>query len=131
MNTLKAKILTPYGSVYDGDVTGIQMPGTEGSFEVKYNHAPIISTLEIGKLVIRQPGGSDAVFAISGGFVEVSENVVTVLAESAERKDKIDMERAQIAKKKVEELQKEKKVKDLNAELALKRAINRIRVAEL
>lgn len=131
MNTLKAKILTPYGSVYDGDVTGIQMPGTEGSFEVKYNHAPIISTLEIGKMVIRQADGQDAIFAISGGFVEVSDNAVTVLAESAERRDKIDIERAKIAKKKVEELQKEKKVKDLNAELALKRAINRIRVAEL
>lgn len=131
MNTLRAKILTPYGTVYDGEVTGIQMPGTLGSFEVKYNHAPLISTLEIGKVTVREAGGSEALFAISGGYVEVSNNLVTVLAESAERKDRIDVERAQVAKERAEKGLNNKKMKDLAAELALRRAINRIKVAEL
>ncbi|TVQ14324.1 MAG: ATP synthase F1 subunit epsilon [Balneolaceae bacterium] len=131
MSTLKTKILTPYGTVYDGDVTGIQMPGRVGSFEVRYNHAPIISILDVGKLTIRETGDSEALYAISGGYVEVNDNVVTVLAESAERKDKIDVQRAEEARKRAEQEIRTKKARDMNAEMALKRAINRIRVSEL
>jgi F-type H+-transporting ATPase subunit epsilon len=131
MSTLKTKILTPYGPVYEGEATGVQLPGTVGSFEVRYDHAPIISTLEIGKLTIRESSGSEALFALSGGYVEVNKNVVTVLAESAERKDKIDVERAQEARKRAEQELRKQKASDVGAEMALKRAINRIRVAEL
>jgi F-type H+-transporting ATPase subunit epsilon len=131
MSTLKTKILTPYGTVYDGEVTGIQMPGKVGSFEVRYNHAPIISILDIGKLTIREASGSEALFAISGGYVEVNKNVVTVLAETAERKDKIDVQRAEDAKNKAEQEIRKQKARDLNTEMALKRAINRIRVSEI
>lgn len=129
MSTLKAKILTPYGTAYEGDVNGIQMPGILGSFEVRYNHAPLISVLDIGKLTIREAGGSEALFAIGGGYVEVNDNLVTVLAESAERKDKIDILRAQEARRRAEqELRKQKNAK---VESALKRSINRIRISEL
>lgn len=131
MSTLKAKILTPYGPVYDGEVTGIQMPGTVGSFEVRFNHAPLISILDIGKLTIREKGGSEALFAIGGGYVEVNKNVVTVLAESAERKDKIDVERAEEARKRAEQELRKQKARDMNVEVALKRAINRIRISEI
>lgn len=131
MSTLKTKILTPYGPVYEGDVKGVQLPGTVGSFEVRYNHAPIISVLDIGKLTIRETGDSEALFAISGGYVEVNKNVVTILAESAERKDTIDVERAEEARKRAEEALRKQKTGDVNAEMALKRAINRIRVSEI
>lgn len=82
MSTFKAQILTPEGSLYEGEVTGVQMPGTQGSFEVKANHAPIVSSLEEGKVLIRQTDG-DQVYTISGGFVEVNDNLLTLLAESA------------------------------------------------
>tara|TARA_R100001244_G_C5136066_1_gene126891 strand:+ start:26 stop:193 length:168 start_codon:yes stop_codon:yes gene_type:complete len=54
MSTFIAQILTPEGSLFEGDVTGVKMPGTEGSFEVKANHAPIVSTLEEGDVLVRK-----------------------------------------------------------------------------
>tara|TARA_R110002126_G_scaffold120282_1_gene261456 strand:- start:14162 stop:14419 length:258 start_codon:yes stop_codon:yes gene_type:complete len=85
MNTFKAQILTPEGSLFEGDVTGVQMPGTQGSFEVKANHAPIVSTLEKGDVLVRKPDG-ETNYKISGGFVEVARNKLTLLAESAAKK---------------------------------------------
>ncbi|MEP1150732.1 MAG: hypothetical protein JXR20_08610 [Balneola sp.] len=81
MSTFIAQILTPEGSLFEGDVTGVKMPGSEGSFEVKANHAPIVSTLEEGDVLVRKPEG-DANYKISGGFVEVAGNKLTLLAES-------------------------------------------------
>ncbi len=81
MSTFKAQILTPNGSLFDGEVTGVQMPGTLGSFEVKNNHAPIVSSLEKGEVLVRKSDG-DLLFKISGGFVEVNNNELTLLAES-------------------------------------------------
>jgi len=81
MSTFDAQILTPEGTVYEGEVTGVQMPGSEGLFEVKANHAPIISTLERGNILVRKTDGNDT-YAITGGFVEVNNNKLTLLAES-------------------------------------------------
>lgn len=81
MSTLNAQILTPEGSLFKGEVTGVKLPGTQGSFEVKANHAPIVSTLEKGTVLVRKADG-DTNFNISGGFVEVNNNNLTLLAES-------------------------------------------------
>jgi len=81
MSTFIAQILTPEGSLFEGDVTGVKMPGTQGSFEVKANHAPIVSTLEEGDVLVRKAEG-ETNYKISGGFVEVAENKLTLLAES-------------------------------------------------
>ena len=81
MSTFIAQILTPEGSLFEGDVTGVKMPGTEGSFEVKANHAPIVSTLEEGDVLVRKSEG-ETNYKIFGGFVEVAENKLTLLAES-------------------------------------------------
>lgn len=86
MSTFNAQILTPNGSLFEGEVTGVKLPGTEGSFEVKANHAPIVSTLENGSVLVRKAGG-DSHFNISGGFVEVNNNKLTLLAESVEETD--------------------------------------------
>jgi len=131
MSGIKTNILTPHGPVFKGLANGVNLPGTEGSFEVKQNHASLMSMLDIGKVTIRRENGSDEVFTVSGGFVEVHNNEVTVLAESAERKDQIDIERARRAKERLERELKKESQKDIQMELALKRAINRIRVAEL
>ncbi|WP_018126254.1 ATP synthase F1 subunit epsilon [Balneola vulgaris] len=87
MSIFKAQILTPEGSLYEGDVTGVKMPGTQGSFEVKANHAPIVSTLEKGEVLIRKNDG-DTNYTISGGFVEVANNKLTLLAESVVEEEK-------------------------------------------
>lgn len=81
MSTFKAKILTPVGTVFEGKVTGVRMPGTLGSFEIKQNHAPIVSTLQSGDVAVHTQTG-DYLFTISGGIVEMTSNDLTLLAES-------------------------------------------------
>ena len=81
MSSFNAQILTPEGSLFEGEVTGVQMPGALGRFEIKANHAPIVSTLEQGNVVVRKADG-EVNYTISGGFVEVAKNKLTLLAES-------------------------------------------------
>lgn len=83
MSTFNAQILTPSGSLFEGEVSGVKLPGSQGSFEVKANHAAIVSTLEKGNVLVRKSDG-DQTFLISGGFVEVNNNKLTLLAESVE-----------------------------------------------
>lgn len=74
-------ILTPDQTVFSGEITSVQVPGTAGRFEVLINHAPIISTLEKGDVVIRI-AKEEKVFVIDGGVVEVLHDKVIVLAEA-------------------------------------------------
>ena len=74
------EILTPDKKVFEGEVTSVSLPGTMGSFEILNNHAPIISTLDDGKLTVRG-AGKEEVFMIQGGVVENLNNHVVVLAE--------------------------------------------------
>ncbi len=77
---MKLTIITPDQPVFEGDITSVTVPGTAGAFEVLENHAPIVSTLESGKVIVRTGKGED-IFDIIGGVVEVIRNNVTVLAE--------------------------------------------------
>lgn len=77
---MKLEILTPDKKIFEGDVTSVTVPGAQGSFEILNNHAPIISTLEDGKVVIRGVG-KEQHFYTKGGVVEVINNKVIVLAE--------------------------------------------------
>jgi len=79
------EILTPDKKVYEGEATSVSLPGTLGSFEILSHHAPIISTLQDGKLTVRG-SGKEEVFYIKGGVVEALDNVVTVLAEGIEHR---------------------------------------------
>jgi F-type H+-transporting ATPase subunit epsilon len=74
------EILTPDKKVFEGEVNSVTVPGTLGSFEILNHHAPIISTLEDGKVTVRG-GGKEEVFLIKGGVVEVLDNKVMLLAE--------------------------------------------------
>lgn len=77
---MKLTIITPDKPVYDGEVTSLTVPGSAGSFEVLENHAPIVSTLEDGKVIIRK-GKEEEIIHIVGGVVEVLDNKITLLAE--------------------------------------------------
>ncbi len=81
------EILTPDKTVYQGEVTSVTVPGTLGSFEVLKDHAPIISTLEDGRIIIRGGSTAEEVLFISGGVVEVLNNRIIVLAEGAGREE--------------------------------------------
>jgi F-type H+-transporting ATPase subunit epsilon len=79
------EILTPDKKVFEGEATSVTLPGTLGFFEILNHHAPIISTLQDGKLVVRG-NGKEETFFIKGGVVEALNNVVTVLAEGIEQR---------------------------------------------
>ena len=126
------EIITPSKIGYKGNITSVTVPGTKGNFQVLYNHAPIISSLEIGTVKIEEQGGESTLFATSGGTIEVSNNKIIILAESFEKANEIDIKRAEEAKKRAEERLKQKRetaIDDVRAELALKRAINRLKIS--
>ncbi len=130
MNSFEAYILTPEGAIFRETVTGVKMPGTEGSFEVKTDHAPVISTLEPGELTVRKTQGDTLHFAVSGGLVEVNNNELNLLAEAAEPIEEIDIERAKESKKRARERLSDldKDIERGRAEKSLARAENRIKL---
>jgi F-type H+-transporting ATPase subunit epsilon len=80
---MQLEILTPEHKVYSGKVYGIQLPGIQGSFEVLENHAPMVASLGSGKMKILKDKNETEMYQISGGFVEVLNNKVSVLIEDA------------------------------------------------
>ena len=133
MNTLTLNIVTPNGSVYDReDVTLAVLQTTAGEIGVMYGHIPTVAALEIGYAKINFDGGSEYI-AVSEGFVEVRQHKLSVIVQTAERANEIDVARAQLAKSKAEShLANEDDNSDIyRAKRALERANNRLRVAEL
>lgn len=129
--TFHAQILTPEGKRFEGKVLGVQVPGVSGSFEMRAGHAPIISTLDIGRVRVKTGDGSEIYFAVSGGFVEMNKNQMTLLAEAAEIVEDIDVERARKAKERALEGMKNKNsVNYESLKLALKRAENRLELVD-
>jgi F-type H+-transporting ATPase subunit epsilon len=80
---MKLEILTPDKKVFEGEVRSVTVPGTMGSFEVLKDHAPIVSTLEDGKVIVRTANGEETIL-IKGGVIEVLNNNIMVLAEGAQ-----------------------------------------------
>ncbi len=82
---MNLEILTPERKLYSGDVYGVQLPGTDGLFEVLEKHAPLVAALKAGNLKILKDklSGNTSNFSIKSGFVEVLNNKVTVLVEGA------------------------------------------------
>ncbi len=125
------EIVTPRCIVFKGEVTSFSAPGVMGGFQVLYNHAPLLSSLKIGGVKIKEAGGSESHYAISGGFVEVRENHILLLAETAERLDEIDIERAKASRDRAKKRIAERKpdIDFERARLAFYRAINRLKIA--
>jgi F-type H+-transporting ATPase subunit epsilon len=127
----RLQIVTPVKIAYQGEATSLSAPGVLGGFQVLANHAPLLSAVEIGRMKVRDTAGAESHYASSSGFVEVRNNVVTVLVESAEKADEIDVQRARAARERAEKrLQaKSPEIDVARAQLALLRALNRLRVA--
>lgn len=77
------EIITPDKKVFEGEVKLIQLPGSKGAFEMLTNHAPIISTLEKGRIKIQDMNGKELFFDVDGGVIENKSNKIIVLVESA------------------------------------------------
>lgn len=131
MATLHLEIVTQEKRLYSGDVDMIVAPGGEGELGILPHHAPLLTTLKEGALRVKQ-GGGEEYFSIGGGFMEVQPDHVIVLADVAERADDIDVARAEEARRRAEELLKERPAGlDVEAALAsLRRAQIRITVAQ-
>ena len=84
---MNLEILTPEKKLYSGDVYGVQLPGTDGSFEILDKHAPLVSALGKGTIKVLKDKNSTISFTIAGGFVEVLNNKASVLVEGAVEAD--------------------------------------------
>ena len=125
MAKLQLAIVTAEGESFSGEVDVVVAPGGLGEFTVLPTHARMISTLLPGVLRFDQAGDSVSL-AMSGGFLEISQNKVTVLADAAEREDAIDMERAEAALARAEE-----RITSSPADMDLERAMKSLRRARV
>ena len=132
MKTIKVSVVTPDGLVYESDVEMVSTKAQSGELGILPGHIPMVAPLQIGAVRLKNDGKTELV-AVSGGFLEVRPEKVTILAQSAEQSDEIDLERAKRAKDRAEQrlqTHKQDHVDFRRAELALQRALNRINVSE-
>ena len=131
-STFMLEIVTPEQILLRDEVQFMVAPGAEGELGIMKNHAPLVAALDIGVLRYNNASGTQKKMALSGGFMEVIDNVARVLAETAEHGEDIDILRAKAAKERAERrLQaREDNLNLARAEMALKRAISRLKAAE-
>lgn len=129
MSTFKLEIVTPERIVYEKDAEMIVVKGVEGELGILPRHIPLVTPLKIAPVKIKL-NGKEEIVVVGGGFLEVRKDKVVILAETAELPGEIDVNRALAAKERAEQRLKDKKRQDidyLRAEIALQKAINRIR----
>ena len=102
-HTFFLRLVTPQRLLLEADVAALQVPGSEGYLGILAHHAPIITALRPGKLEVKDAAGTLTTYAVSGGFLEMSSNRATVLADAAEVSAEIDRERAAASLKRAEE----------------------------
>jgi F-type H+-transporting ATPase subunit epsilon len=129
MTELNVEIVTPDGIVFTGDVTSCTAPGAHGQFQILSGHASLLANLQIGEIKV-QKQDDKKVLATSSGFLEVKDNNISIIVESAEFADNIDIARAKEAEKRAKRRLEEKGDDNLvRANLALLRALNRLKVS--
>lgn len=128
MAELTLEIITPEKQIFKDTIESVTIPGTLGGFQILKDHAPLISSFEIGIIKIKK-SSNVSYYTTAGGTVEVKDNKVLVLADSIEKVQDINKDRAEEARKRAEERLRKKHEEDIDevrAEAALKRALNRL-----
>lgn len=131
MKTIKVSVVTPDGPVYDSDVEMVSTKAQSGELGILPGHIPLVAPLAIGSVRLKKDGKTELI-AVSGGILEVRPEQVTILAQTAEKAEDIDVERAIRAKERAEQRINEQHQEHIDfrrAELALQRAVNRISVS--
>ena len=129
MAALHIDVVTPRGLVYSGDIKSCVAPGAEGEFCILENHTALLSVLRIGILRLEWEGGKK-ILAASGGFLEVNNNRISVMVETAEWAEDIDVERARAAVERARKRILQHQDIDIpRAKLALARALNRLKIS--
>lgn len=132
MARIRCEVVTAERIVFQDDVDMVVAPGTEGQLGILPHHAPLMTALNYGELILHRAGEENEYLAIGGGFMEVGPDHVTILADSAERAEEIDEARAQAARRRAEETMAQRRREDvdlLRAEAALRRSVVRLKVA--
>lgn len=131
MSTLHLDIITPERIIYSDEVEMVVAPGAEGELGILPHHTPLFTQIKPGEIKIKK-GGQETFLAVTGGFLDVApQSKVTILADYAIRSEEIEIARAEEAKKRAEELMREKKSKQEFAlvEAELRKAILELKVA--
>jgi F-type H+-transporting ATPase subunit epsilon len=126
------EIVSPRKVIFTGEVTSFSAPGVSGGFQVLFNHAPLLAAIGVGVMKLRDTQGQESKYTTGGGFVDVLNNKVTMLAESAEKPLEIDVPRAEKAKERALQRLSERRP-DLDverAQAALARALNRLKATQ-
>jgi F-type H+-transporting ATPase subunit epsilon len=121
---IRCEIVSQDRQVFSGDADMVIVPGTQGEMGILPNHAPLLSTLKFGVLRIRYHG-EEQLFTIAGGVIEVQPDLITVMADAAENIQEIDINRAEDAKKRAEEILKQGPPPDSDAYLKIEAALRR------
>ena len=131
MSTTRLEIITAERMIFSEDVNAVIAPGIEGVLGILPHHAPLMTILQPGELIIRK-GQEETILCVTGGFLEVRPDKVIVLADASEYCEEIDIDRAEAAKKRAEERLKThpEGLDHARAEAALRRSIIRLKVAQ-
>lgn len=131
METIRLEIVTPERLAFSEDVRSVTLPGVAGAMTILPRHAPLMTLLQPGELLIRRTNGEEVYYAVGGGVAEVRPDKVVVLADAAERDDEIDIARAEAARQRAERLLKGGVPPEQRRqlELSLRKAYVRLRVA--
>lgn len=128
---LLLEIVTPQGLIFSQEVDEVTATGTDGEFGILPGHVPFVTTLKIGMLTCKV-GSEQKIFFVNWGYAEINNDKVMILADSAEKSEEIDVERAKAAMKRAEErMRQAENVDFVRAETALERAVIRTQIAEL
>ena len=132
--TIRLEVVTPEKIVVNEEAQIVMAPGVLGEFGVLIGHTPFLTALKNGAVRFNDSKGDEHSIFVSGGFAEVLPGQVTILAESAERRRDIDVERARAAleraQKRLAEMRAKEEIDFTRAQAALQRAILRLRIAE-
>ena len=131
MSRIRLDVITAEHQVMSDDVDVVVAPGIVGELGILPHHAPLITMLQPGELLIRK-GHDETYMAVTGGFLEIRPAKIIVLADACERAEEIDVERAEAAKRRAEERLRAYPpgLDQQRAEAALRRSLIRLRVAE-
>lgn len=137
MAEMHVSVITPDGTIFDHRAKAVNAQTTDGGITILPNHTPIIVPLAIGELVVTRITENDDqnYIAVNGGIMEVRDNQINIIANTAERSRDIDLDRAELAKKAAEELMAEAReqknqIEFNRARVSLAKAINRIGVSK-
>lgn len=121
---IRCEIVSQDRMVFEGEADMVKLPGTEGEMGILPNHSPLLTSLKFGIITVRLQGQEEH-FTVAGGIAEIQPEIITILADAAENVEEIDVNRAEAARKRAEEILAKGAPADTDAYLAMEAALRR------